>query len=331
MAGRRTNLALLLAFSAAFISGWAAFGVGTGWNAWVSIGHGVAGLVIIVLIPWKAIVVRRGLARRRAGKGPSVALILLSAFALVSGVLHATGLVTRVGPVSGMQLHVGTAIAALPLLLWHVRKRPARVHRADLSRRSMLRAGAVLASSAGVYLVSEAIVRATSLPGARRRFTGSYERGTNTPENMPVTQWLTDSVPRLDSESWRVAVAGAWFGRDELDDYGDTIRAVLDCTGGWFAAQEWTGVWVRRLLPEGAAGRSIVVRSVTGYERVFPAADAGRLLLATRAGGAPLSYGHGFPARLVAPGRRGFWWVKWVASIEPTDRPWWLQPPFPPS
>jgi DMSO/TMAO reductase YedYZ molybdopterin-dependent catalytic subunit len=51
--------------------------------------------------------------------------------------------------------------------------------------------------------------------------------------------------------------------------------------------------------------------------------------VATRVGGAPLSVGHGFPARLVAPGRRGFWWVKWVDRIELRSTPWWWQPPFP--
>jgi DMSO/TMAO reductase YedYZ molybdopterin-dependent catalytic subunit len=46
-------------------------------------------------------------------------------------------------------------------------------------------------------------------------------------------------------------------------------------------------------------------------------------------GGRPLSVGHGFPARLVAPGRRGFWWVKWVSEIDVDDSPWWWQPPLP--
>ena len=42
-----------------------------------------------------------------------------------------------------------------------------------------------------------------------------------------------------------------------------------------------------------------------------------------------LSPGHGFPLRLVAPGRRGFWWVKWVERIETSATPWWWQSPFP--
>ena len=83
------------------------------------------------------------------------------------------------------------------------------------------------------------------------------------------------------------------------------------------------------LLPADLRGRSIEVRSVTGYARRYPLADAPVLWLATRVGAAPLSPGHGYPARVVAPGRRGFWWVKWVASIEVNDAPWWLQPPFP--
>jgi DMSO/TMAO reductase YedYZ molybdopterin-dependent catalytic subunit len=51
--------------------------------------------------------------------------------------------------------------------------------------------------------------------------------------------------------------------------------------------------------------------------------------LATRLNGVPLPYGHGYPARIVAPGRRGFWWVKWVTSIQPSARPPWAQSAFP--
>jgi DMSO/TMAO reductase YedYZ molybdopterin-dependent catalytic subunit len=52
-------------------------------------------------------------------------------------------------------------------------------------------------------------------------------------------------------------------------------------------------------------------------------------MLATRVAGEQLSAGHGFPLRLVAPGRRGFWWVKWVERVQVDETPWWWQPPFP--
>ena len=37
----------------------------------------------------------------------------------------------------------------------------------------------------------------------------------------------------------------------------------------------------------------------------------------------------GVAVRLVTPGRRGFWWVKWVQRVAVVDAPWWRQPPFP--
>jgi Oxidoreductase molybdopterin binding domain len=231
-----------------------------------------------------------------------------------------------------MQLHVGAALLSIPLAAWHVLARRIRPRRTDLSRRSLLRAGVLLGGAGAAYAATEGLVRLTSLPGADRRFTGSFEQGSFDPRSMPITQWLNDPVPALDA-SWRLVVRTsdgerAWT-LEELDAFGDRVRATIDCTGGWYAIQDWEGAWLSRLIGEPGESRSVLVRSVTGYPRRFPVRDVGRLLVATRAAGRPLDPGHGFPARIVAPGRRGFWWVKWIDRIEMSSAPWWWQWPFP--
>jgi DMSO/TMAO reductase YedYZ molybdopterin-dependent catalytic subunit len=96
----------------------------------------------------------------------------------------------------------------------------------------------------------------------------------------------------------------------------------------WYAEQRWQGIRLDRLIDVGDA-RSVRVGSSTGYSRRYPARDLPNLWLVLRVNGEPLSAGHGYPARIAAPGRRGFWWVKWVTDIEPSDLPAWLQLPYP--
>ena len=110
-----------------------------------------------------------------------------------------------------------------------------------------------------------------------------------------------------------------------LDLPHERFDAVLDCTSGWYSRQQWDGVRLSVLLA--AAGvpddgwRSVEVRSVTGYARWFGASTLDDVWLVTSLGGRALPYGSGYPARIVAPGRRGFWWVKWVSSIQPSSPP----------
>jgi hypothetical protein len=69
-AGRGTNLALFIFLVLAVSSGVTAFALGTpGPARIVAVTHGVAGLAILALIPWKTVMARRGRRRRRAGRG----------------------------------------------------------------------------------------------------------------------------------------------------------------------------------------------------------------------------------------------------------------------
>jgi len=333
MGGRRTNLALLALLAAAFATGWAAFAFGTAPARWALVGHALGGFGVLVLLPWKSMVARRGLRRRRPGRWASVTLTVLVLASLAGGLLHSTGALRWWGAYTAMELHVGTALAALPLAVWHVLARRTRPRPADLTRRNALRGGLALAAAGAGYAASEAAVWAAGLPGAARRFTGSYEVGSFAPDLMPVSSWLLDVVPAIDPAAWRlrlVTPAGAreWT-YDELSRFDDRLRATLDCTGGFWSEQDWAGALLSRLLPDPAGAGSVRVVSHTGYDRRFPVGTLPRLLLATRLGGRPLSADHGAPARLVVPDRRGFWWVKWVGAVELDALPHWWQPPFP--
>ena len=326
--GARTNLALLAFLAIAFLSGWLAFAFASAPARWSLVIHAAGGFGILVLLPWKSMIGRRGLGRPRPGRWASVLLGVLVLISLAAGLVHSTGLLVNLGPLTAMEFHVGSALAAVPFAIWHVAARRIRVRSTDLSRRSALIAGAAIAGAAIAYAASEVVVRATGMPGAARRFTGSYEAGSYEPGQMPVSSWMFDSIPQANQNEWRLSAGGREWSYDELSAFDDRLTATLDCTGGFFSTQEWAGARLERLIGK-VDGRTIRVLSITGYDRRFPVEQASSLLLATRVGGFALDPGHGFPARLVVPEGRGFWWVKWVRAIEVDDVPVWWQPPFP--
>jgi len=326
--GARTNLALLVLLAAAFVTGWLAFAFATAPSRWSLILHATSGFAIFVLLPWKSMIARRGVSRLRPGRWASVVLAVLVLASLAAGLAHSTGLLVVAGPLTAMDVHVGAALAAIPFAVWHLAARRIRMRRTDVSRRSFLKGAAVIAGAAAAYGGTEILVRAAGLPGDRRRFTGSYEAASFQPELMPVSSWMFDAIPQIQAGDWSLRAGGRRLSYGELSSFEDPVTATLDCTGGFYSTQAWEGARLDRVLGK-IDGSSIRVVSSTGYDRRFPVAEANRLWLATRFGGRPLDAGHGFPARLVAPDRRGFWWVKWVVAVEVDDLPAWWQAPFP--
>jgi Oxidoreductase molybdopterin binding domain len=326
--GARTNAALLALLAVAFVTGWLAFAFASSPARWSLIVHAAGGFAILALLPWKSMIAQRGMGRPRSGRWASILFGVLVLVSLVAGLLHSTGMLVYWGPLTAMDFHVGAAIAALPFAIWHVVARQVRVRPTDFARRRVLQAGAVVAGAAIAYGGSEIVVRATGLPGAARRFTGSYEAASFQPSLMPVSSWMFDAIPQVDHDAWLLRAGGREWRYDEVFAFDDRLTATLDCTGGFYSTQQWAGVRLDRLIGD-AQGTTIRVASVTGYDRRFPVDRASSLLLATRFGGQALDQGHGFPARLVVPEGRGFWWVKWVTAIDVDDVPHWWQSPFP--
>jgi hypothetical protein len=324
-AGRRTNVALLVVLIGAALTGVLAFAAGTSLPARLAtLVHGLFGLAVVLLVPWKSVIVRRASALRLA----SVALVALIAVCITSGLVEVFlgyGLMWRLSP---MQVHVGSAVLAAPLLAWHLlRHQRQRLRRRDLSRRTLLRTGVLAAGVAATYGTLEGIGQLARSASTTRIATGSHYLSADV---VPATMWLFDRVPTLPAD-YRIHVAGKELTVSDLASRSTTLAARLDCTSGWYTDAEWTAVSLDKLLSaeEVAAAASIEVVSLTGYRRRFPADEAGSLWLAIAYQGVPLRPAYGAPVRLVAPHRRGFWWVKWVASVELSHLPGWGQSPFP--
>jgi hypothetical protein len=306
------------ALAAAFATGVASLWVSERHAGVVVWAHGAAGMAVILLVWSKAGVIRRGLRRRWPNVGGSLLAAVCAVGLLGFGVAHSAG-VRDVGPLTALGWHITFALILAPLVAVHLTSRPVLLRRGDLTRAAFLRLAALSAAAVVAKLAFDRVL------GATRAATGSLEQA-----RPAATVWLDDPVPRIDPGTWRLAAGGARLSLADLARLPQhEWTCVLDCTSGWYARNRWRGVLVSDVLavPPGAA--SVEVRSQTGYSRRFEPALAGRLMIATHLDGVPLAAGNGAPARLVAPGRRGFWWVKWVTAVEASTRPPWCQSPFP--
>ena len=306
-------------------------------DASLFVAHGIGAGVLTVAVALK---IRRSVPRAVGGRhwwrlGLGLAISVGVVAALAAGYLWvAIGRIVWLD-VAGLArwtlltVHAWIGLVLVPLVVIHLlprrwrllRPAPGSLQRTRdrlLTRRSVLIGGGLLGAAVGLRGLVDALEIAR---GGQRRFTGS--RWLPAGGIPPATTFFGEPTPAFDRAGWRLRVASTSFSLEDLRAIGDvTSTAVLDCTSGWALETDWQGIPLAAVLDAAGYRRDgdVLVRSLTGWATQLPPDELDGCLLAWGCAGADLPAANGAPLRLVAPGRRGLDWVKWVAEIEPVTR-----------
>lgn len=165
------------------------------------------------------------------------------------------------------------------------------------------------------------------------------------PARLPPGQYLTEKWPVLhagdvahypdDLASWSFSVTGeveqsltlSWEELDRLPKV--SVTQDIHCVTRWsrFDA-EFTGVaWstIAELVMPKQSAHYVIAHAEAGFTANVPLTALAQegALLATHADGEPLTPDHGWPLRLIVPGRYFWKSAKWLRGLEltSTDRP----------
>lgn len=326
MTSRVTDWTLAACVGVALATGVASLDAGRPELWWVFALHGIVGLALALFLIGKLRRVLPRLTHRRFWDGGTlvgVATTLVVLITLGSGVWWVAGGVFDALGFALLNWHIALGFTLVALTGLHMLARAKPLRSRDLTgRRQALRWLGLAGVGAVLWPVQQRIA------GSARRFTGSRTVGDFAGNAFPATSWVADQPRPLDLSTYMLTVTGYVTPPFTLP-YAeiastDTLTAALDCTGGFASTQQWHGTRVGTLLDRaGMQGDTgwVRFRSVTGYRWCLPMTEARDALLATHVGDEPLSHAHGAPVRLVAPGRRGFQWVKWIVAIEVLTAP----------
>ncbi|GAC1393007.1 MAG: hypothetical protein NVS4B11_18270 [Ktedonobacteraceae bacterium] len=333
MSPRLTDWSIALATFLAFILGMISLISGLP-QAWVIFAlHGMAGLWLLLLLwgklrrVWPHVIHPRRWDRRTVF---GLLALLFVTLALGSGIWWVGGGEWYVAGFNLLNWHFVLGFVLTAAIASHMFARFKWLRKRDIvGRRRVLYFSTLLFGASILWPTQQLAERALRLSGADRRFTGSRESSSYAGNAFPTSSWVADQPHPIAVQKWQLAVSGAVsiprnVSYNELASAGDVLEATLDCTGGFYSTQRWRGIHVGRLLDTVGVNHDahyVSFVSVTGYRWSLPLDEARKALLATHPGEEPLAHEHGFPLRLVAPGRRGFEWVKWIVRLEVLTMP----------
>lgn len=176
---------------------------------------------------------------------------------------------------------------------------------------------------------------------SERKEPGIYD---NQPENLsyqgklltPIAEQRNNAIQGtqyIDRDSYRLQVNGLVenplnLTYKEITGLPQTSKVVdLNCVEGWSFTAKWTGVRIADLFEEAGTMENatmVIFYSADGYstslERDYLLEKD--IILAYRLNDVILPPERGFPLQLVAEGKYGYKWAKWIVRIELTDSPY---------
>lgn len=116
------------------------------------------------------------------------------------------------------------------------------------------------------------------------------------------------------------------YGYDDIVNEHEHHKKVvtLNCVEGWSVTILWEGIAVSDLLEEAepqSKAKVVIFHAHDGYSTSFPIdyIMENDIIMAHKINGIALPPERGFPFELIAEGKWGYKWVKWITEIELSD------------
>ncbi|WP_135604589.1 molybdopterin-dependent oxidoreductase [Methanococcoides sp. NM1] len=155
-------------------------------------------------------------------------------------------------------------------------------------------------------------------------------------ELTPISEQRNNAIKgtqRINDDTYLLRIGGMVDTPQSLT-YGQVTSypnvskvVILDCVEGWSFVAKWTGVPVKTLLDDAGVqdgATTVIFYSEDGYSTALDLDYLvdNNIILGYKLNDVTLPQDRGFPFQLVAEGKYGYKWAKWVTGIEVTDEPY---------